>query len=135
MTIERIEHAGRVVAFIVRKDFRPEGINFLTPDDYPLQFAISTYQTGAVIKSHIHVLTTRVIETVQEVVFIDRGMAEVTIYDESGAEITVCTLNQGDVIFFASGGHGFRMMEDTVIMEVKQGPYLGIAKEKKFIQQ
>ena len=33
-------------------------------------------------------------------------------------------LNKGDVVLLAYGGHGFEMIEDSEIIEVKQGPYL-----------
>jgi hypothetical protein len=31
-----------------------------------------------------------------------------------------------------TGGHGFRMLEDTVLLEVKQGPYGGQAEKSRF---
>ena len=31
----------------------------------------------------------------------------------------------GDVLMLISGGHGFRMIENTVFLEVKRGPYIG----------
>ena len=34
-------------------------------------------------------------------------------------------LIQGDVILLAFGGHGFEMIEDSEIIEIKQGPYCG----------
>jgi hypothetical protein len=34
-------------------------------------------------------------------------------------------LNQGDVVLLAYGGHGFEMLEDSEMIEVKQGPYAG----------
>jgi hypothetical protein len=36
----------------------------------------------------------------------------------------------GDTIFFVAGGHGFTMLEDSKIIEVKQGPYFGKDKDK-----
>jgi hypothetical protein len=30
------------------------------------------------------------------------------------------------------GGHGFHMLEDTVLLEVKQGPYTGIDEKEHF---
>jgi hypothetical protein len=34
-------------------------------------------------------------------------------------------LYTGDVILLAAGGHGFEMLEDSQIIEIKQGPYVG----------
>ena len=41
-------------------------------------------------------------------------------------------LGAGDVIFLASGGHGFEILEDTDIVEVKQGPYRGEGEKTRF---
>ena len=34
-------------------------------------------------------------------------------------------LNKGDIILLAHGGHGFEILEQAEIIEVKQGPYSG----------
>ena len=41
-------------------------------------------------------------------------------------------LATGDVMLMVGGGHGFRMLEDTVLLEVKQGPYTGVAEKERF---
>jgi hypothetical protein len=37
-----------------------------------------------------------------------------------------------DVMLMAGGGHGFRMLEDTVFLEVKQGPDTGTDEKECF---
>ena len=46
----------------------------------------------------------------------------------------VCSriLESGDIIILAAGGHGFEMLEDTEIFEVKQGPYAGENDKTRF---
>ena len=41
-------------------------------------------------------------------------------------------LFKGDVILLAYGGHGFEMMEQSEIIEVKQGPYAGENDKTRF---
>ena len=41
-------------------------------------------------------------------------------------------LNSGDIILLASGGHGFEMLENTEIIEVKQGPFAGEVDKTRF---
>jgi hypothetical protein len=41
-------------------------------------------------------------------------------------------LRSGDITLMVGGGHGFRMQEDTVFLEVKQGPYTGIDEKECF---
>jgi hypothetical protein len=38
----------------------------------------------------------------------------------------------GDVVLLLSGGHGFHLLEDTVLLEVKQGPYVGLQEKELF---
>ena len=42
------------------------------------------------------------------------------------------TLKTGDVILLVSGGHDFEMLEDTDMVEVKQGPYSGVEDKARF---
>ena len=42
-------------------------------------------------------------------------------------------LQTGDVILLASGGHGFTMLEETEMIEVKQGPYAGEKDKTRFV--
>jgi hypothetical protein len=41
-------------------------------------------------------------------------------------------LAEGDVMVLVAGGHEFRMREDTVLLEIKQGPYPGVAEKERF---
>ena len=40
-------------------------------------------------------------------------------------------LTSGDVLFLCSGGHGFKILESTEMIEVKQGPYSNREKDKE----
>jgi hypothetical protein len=41
-------------------------------------------------------------------------------------------MHVGDILIAVSGGHGFRVLEDTVLLEIKQGPYPGGAEKARF---
>jgi hypothetical protein len=41
-------------------------------------------------------------------------------------------LETGDIILLVAGGHGFRCLEDTVLLEIKQGPYTGLVEKEAF---
>ena len=53
-------------------------------------------------------------------------------YDDDKAYLKSEILHAGDVILLAFGGHGFLMLEDSEIIEVKQGPYAGEADKVRF---
>ena len=57
---------------------------------------------------------------------------EASIYSKERKLVAKKILHENDIILLVSGGHGFRMMEDTVLMEVKQGPYVGMEDKIQF---
>ena len=67
-----------------------------------------------------------------EVVIVKSGRCEVDIYDDDHQLIATRELGPGDIMLMVSGGHGFRMLEDTVLLEIKQGPYPGLDEKEHF---
>jgi hypothetical protein len=51
----------------------------------------------------------------------------VDFYSEAGAYLESRELGAGDVILLIRGGHGFEVLEEIEMVEVKQGPYIGDA--------
>ncbi len=131
---EIFSNDGSIVAIVAKKNFKKEGMNFLTREDFPLQMGINSYKKGDQIKAHLHLDKATIINRFQEVVYIKSGRATVRLYDSKKAYLKSIDLSSGDVIFLASGGHGFDICEDTTILEVKQGPYLGKERDKVIIE-
>jgi mannose-6-phosphate isomerase-like protein (cupin superfamily) len=67
----------------------------------------------------------REVHYTQEVLFIRRGVLRVDFYDDRQNYLESRTLHGGDTILLASGGHGFEVLEEVEMIEVKQGPYAG----------
>lgn len=128
--IEQIMHGEQVLAIILRSGVRTQGVRFFTPNDYPLQLGLLTHPKGTYIKPHMHPKMNLIIETIQEVLYIRQGSIELDIYSENGQKIESQVLKQGDCVLLVSGGHGLRVLEDSIILEVKQGPYMGPEKAK-----
>jgi hypothetical protein len=124
---------GRIIAIVVKRDFE-KGVNFVSKPDFPLQLGISSYKKGEKIKAHFHMEKEIKIDKLQEVVHIESGRAVVDLYDLNGRKFKSVDLSADDTIFFVDGGHGFEMLEDTKIIEVKQGPYFGKDKDKRIIE-
>jgi len=59
----------------------------------------------------------------------------VDFYTDKQIYIESRELNTGDVILLMTGGHGFEMLEETEMIEVKQGPYAGDQDKTRFIPQ
>jgi uncharacterized protein YjlB len=80
---------------------------------------------GYRIPAHIHNSVPRAVTFTREVLFIKSGSVRVDLYCDNGTYVESRILHAGDVILLASGGHGFEMLEDSEMIEVKQGPYAG----------
>lgn len=124
--IELIESAGVSLALIVRADFIPASTQFLTPDTCNQQIGFIVYPSGGVIKRHLHKPVERHLIGMSEVLVVRQGRAIVDIYDDEQRLVASREIQVGDVVVLTGGGHGFRMLEPTVLLEVKQGPYLGV---------
>lgn len=130
--LEIIKKKDRLLAMIIRNDYTCAGVDFLTPNEYSQQVAYMHHPEGKVIDAHIHNLVHRNVVLTQEVLFIKSGRLRVDIYDDYEDYIESRILESGDVILLISGGHGFRVLEEVEMIEVKQGPYSGDLDKKRF---
>lgn len=130
--VEQIADGGCVLAIVLRAALSPERTTFVTPDDYRQQVGFVVYEAGGEVKRHVHKPIARSIVGTSEVVIVREGCCEVDIYNDNRELVAMRELSTGDVMIMVSGGHGFRMLEDTVLLEVKQGPYTGIDEKERF---
>ena len=130
--IEKIEFEGKQFAMIIRVSYSRSGIQFFTPDDFSQQLAYMKHPPGHVIAPHVHNPVPREVQYTKEVLFIRKGKLRVDFYDEKQNYLQSSILNTGDVILLAYGGHGFEVLEETEMIEVKQGPYAGEKDKTRF---
>ena len=130
--IEHIFEDDKLLAIILRTSFQKEGIDFLTPADFSQQLGYMNRSKGYKIQPHIHNKVERTINYTQEVLFIKNGLVRVDFYKTDKTYYKSKILNTGDVILLSFGGHGFEMLEDSEIIEVKQGPFAGNIDKSRF---
>ncbi len=130
--IQMITKKDRLLAIIIKNDYQCQGVEFLTPDEYSQQLACMHHPAGRVIDAHIHNLVHRNVVLTQEVLFIKKGRLRVDFYDDYKDYLESRVLNSGDVILLTSGGHGFKVLEEVEMIEVKQGPYSGEMDKTRF---
>lgn len=123
---------GKNLAIIIKPDFDKQGVEFFTPDEYSQQLAFMKHNKGKIIDPHVHNHMKRQVHYTQEVLVIRRGKLRVDFYTDEKEYLESYMLAQGDVILLASGGHGFEVIEDLEMFEVKQGPYAGEADKTRF---
>ena len=130
--IEQIINNNKLLSVIIRTNYKSEGINFFTPDEFSQQLAYMNRAKNYVIPPHVHNTVQRDVHFTQEVLFIKSGKVRVDFYDDNKVYLESRVLHQGDVVLLAFGGHGFEMLEDSEIIEVKQGPYAGEMDKVRF---
>jgi uncharacterized protein with PhoU and TrkA domain len=130
--VEQIASGSKVLAYIIRSEINPDKTTFLTPSDLKQQVGFIVYPAGGVIKRHVHRPLERHLIGTSEVLIVRRGHCEIDIYDDERKLVASRQLRPGDIMLMVGGGHGFRMLEDTVLLEVKQGPYTGIDEKEHF---
>jgi mannose-6-phosphate isomerase-like protein (cupin superfamily) len=128
----RVEHDGQLFAMIVRRNFREPGITFFTNDELSQQMGCMRHPVGKVIEPHVHNHISRSVNYTQEALFIRSGKIRVDFYTDAQKYLFSYVLEGGDVILLVSGGHGFEVLEELDMIEVKQGPYAGDRDKTRF---
>lgn len=123
-----------LLGIIIRSAYEKEGIEFFTDDTSSQQLGYMNRAEGYVIPPHRHNLVPREVNFTQEVLFVKSGKIRVDFYNDDQQYIESRILEKGDVILLANGGHGFKMLSNAELIEVKQGPYCG-EKDKIRFQQ
>ncbi|WP_026650989.1 hypothetical protein [Butyrivibrio proteoclasticus] len=131
-TIEEIRKKDTLLAIIIRSGYSCDGINFITPGEYSQQLAYMHHPTGKVIDAHVHNIVHRNVVMTQEVLVLKKGKLRVDFYDAYKDYLESRVLEGGDVILLVSGGHGFKVLEEVEMLEIKQGPYAGDADKIRF---
>jgi hypothetical protein len=73
------------------------------------------------------------VQYTQEVLFVKSGKLRADFYDNDRQYVESRVLEGGDVILLAAGGHGFEVLEEVEMVEVKQGPYTGDQDKTRFV--
>lgn len=133
--IEKIQHNGVLFALIVSHRFDRPGITFFTPNELSQQLAYMHHPPGKVIAPHVHNAVAREVQYTQETLLIRRGKLRVDFYDNSRKFLESRVLTEGDVILLVQGGHGFEVLEELEMFEVKQGPYAGDHDKTRFVPE
>jgi mannose-6-phosphate isomerase-like protein (cupin superfamily) len=131
--IIKITHKESIIAIIIPANYKSDGIEFFTPDSFSQQLAYMSHKKGKTIEAHVHNHNPREVVYTQEVLVMRKGKLRVDFYDNERNYLESRILEAGDVILLASGGHGFEVIEDVEMIEVKQGPYAGENDKTRFV--
>jgi mannose-6-phosphate isomerase-like protein (cupin superfamily) len=130
--VREVISEGELLAIIVSNTFRQPGVHFFTPNSLSQQLAYMHHPEGKVIPPHVHNPVTRQVDYTQEVLLIKQGKLRVDFYTSAQTYVESYVLEAGDVILLVQGGHGFEVLEEVEMIEVKQGPYVGEQDKTRF---
>ena len=131
-SVELINTGEQILCYIIRRNLNPDKTFFLTPPESKQQVGFIVYPAGGVIKRHVHRSLERHLIGMSEVLVVRSGRCQIDVFDEEKNLVATRDLYEGDVVIMSAGGHGFRILEDAVLMEIKQGPYLGAEDKELF---
>ena len=130
--VELIYDGEKPLAYVIRRDAQSPGTDFFTSDDSGFQGGFVVYPAGGRVEAHAHLPVVRTVVGTSELLVVRTGRCFVDLYSDERRLIATRELTSGDAVLSVAGGHGFRMIEDTVLLEVKQGPYGGPGEKERF---
>lgn len=131
--IEKIGKNGKIFAIVIRGVFNKPGCTFVSPGDFPLQLGIHKRRAKEHIKAHRHLPFEELRDVpVQEFLYVESGSIEVGFY-HNNKKFSTTILNSKDMILI-NCAHEVVFLEDTKIIEIKQGPYRGKDVEKEYFK-
>jgi len=129
---EIIAKDGAELCYIIRAELAPDTTTFITPSDYKQQVGFIAYSAGGEVQRHLHLPLERHLVGTSEVLFVRKGRCVLDVYDDAKELVASREVKAGDLVLMVGGGHGLRMLEDTLFLEVKQGPYLECEEKERF---
>ena len=132
--ISKIYHKKKLYALIVNNKYRDKkGVNFFSTNDLPQQFGYINHKKNHIIQPHQHCKRSTKVFITSEVLIILKGIIRVDFYDLKKKYLFSKLIKKGQIIFLLYGAHGFKVIKDVQMIEVKQGPFYKNMDKIKFL--
>ena len=134
--MEEIKDGSILIARYIKNTRWDDSLKFYSNDSDFIQVATWNYNKGKHLKAHGHKVHKRMADKTNEVIFIKSGAVKATLFNDGNEIIKELVLSAGDILICYNGGHSYDILEDnTQVLEVKNGPYPGLDKDKKIIEK
>lgn len=128
-----VRYKGKILSIIFSHKLKANGVSFLTPNDYTLQLGLIEHPAGKIVRDHIHNPDIKYrVDTTQEFLYLEKGRVKAKIYTDDFKLVEEVIMEPGDFMLHVAGGHGFEILEECRLIEIKQGPYPGPEHVKKY---
>jgi hypothetical protein len=127
---------GTVLHIIFRQDDFEDGRKDIVSHDNFIQVAALKLNEGKSFRPHKHILKKgeKLVWT-QEGIVVIKGRVKCILYDVNNDILASPVLNTGDMSITLQSGHTYEVMKDSLVYEIKTGPYYGQVRDKVFIDE
>lgn len=120
--MEKIAYKNNLIALRLKKI--KNGVMSSTEPNEPLQLVTHKRSLGEYTKAHFHSPKKRITNKLQECLVVIKGKIKIDFYNSEKKNFKSIFLSAGEVVIFVSGGHGIHILEDSEIIEIKNGPFI-----------
>ncbi len=132
MNGKEVKKDNEVLARLVKAEDWNEGLGFYSNDEEVIQVGTWQYNSGKELMKHIHNEVDRTITRTNEVLYVVSGKVKAFIYDLEEILVEELMVDTGDTLILLDCGHGYEIMADnTKVIEIKNGPYLGAETDRR----
>jgi len=135
--IEKIvDESNDLLHMVYRPDIETR-TDIVDPSQF-IQVAYMIQSEGQYFKPHRHIERNVPYESVitQETWIVIKGRVEASYFDRFNSLITCTVLNPGDCTITLGGGHSYKSLDDnTLVYEIKNGPYVGRDNDKEYFSE
>lgn len=127
---------GKILAkYITQEDIKPGLISFTNDNEFLQVVAWGHYEKGKYLQDHWHNEFPRTARRTYEVVYVVKGAIEARLFDLDLTPVETLVVHQGELLILLESAHGYTILEeDTTVLEIKNGPFMGVNVDKTKFQ-
>lgn len=131
MQYTEFKNGDEIIAKYIPNNDWSEGLGFYSdPSDF-IQVGTWNYNKNTILNKHIHNKFNRNINQTYELLYVVSGKLKAEIYSDKKDFLYELILSEGDTLILLNCGHGYEiLMDNTKVLEVKNGPYFGAEQDR-----
>mgnify|MGYP001612402597 CR=1 FL=1 len=120
--INKIVYKKELVGYKISK-IQKGTVPITDPKEY-IQMVTLNHPKGTVLKAHMHKARKRITYQLQECIVIKKGKVLITLYGINKKQVKNLYLTSGQAFILFKGGIKIKMLADSEIFELKNGPFI-----------
>ncbi len=120
--MEKIYYKDTLIG--IKLSIFPEGSIPHTDPDTALGLLTLKHPKGKYLKAHIHTPKERITNRLQECFIVRKGKVRIDLFGPDKKFFKYIYLKEGQLFIALNGGHGFKILEDCEMIELKNGPFI-----------